>query len=134
MSFALFVRNQLKEKIQEKLKNKINEKLLLVQSTVVPLTPVSKSRKGHTGGLLRKNWGVIPAAIYGDLVYGYLYNNTHYASHVNFGHRTRLGTGKKKSKANGKKFVEGQHFLERALEQAGLNPSAINKNYKGGKR
>lgn len=134
MALTMFVRNQLKEKIQEKLKDKINKKLILVESAVVPLTPVSKSKKGHTGGLLRKSWGIIPATIYGDLVYGCIYNNVHYAGHVNFGHRTRLGTGKKKSKVNGKKFVEGQHFLERALEQAGLNPNAINKNYKGGKK
>ncbi len=149
MAIYLTVENRVKEKIQEVLVQKINHKLLEIEAAVAPLTPVSKTitgrtkrnklviagkartRKGHTGGLLKKSWGIIPATIYGELVYGCIYNSAHYVSHVNFGHRTRLGTGRIKSKANGKKFVEGKHFIERALKSIGIDPRIINKNYRG---
>ena len=53
-----------------------------------------------------------------------VFNNTPYAAAVEFGHRTRLGTGKKSSRLyskNGtrsKKYIQGQYFMKRGINNA----------------
>ena len=131
--------------LEEVLKGKaceaINDKLAEVWAEVVPLTPVGKSirgrternklvragkartRKGYTGGNLRKHWFVKPAEKQGDIIEGRLYNNTFYAPHVNYGHRTRFGMKIEPITAensNKKRYVEGRYFLERALQKCGF--------------
>lgn len=72
-------------------------------------TPVAKKN----GGTLRRSWQVKKS---GELT-RIIYNKVHYAPHVEFGHRTRLGTGKGKTK--GKiKFVKGRFMLRKSLELA----------------
>lgn len=118
--------------VVNKAKEKINKKLNEVYAEVIPLTPVSKSvratsgRQGHTGGRLKRGWAIIPAEDVNGVVTGYLYNNVHYAAHVNYGHRTRLGMGLKYTNlyntdgTKKKRYVEGRHFLEKALTKCGI--------------
>ena len=65
------------------------------------------------GGTLRRSWQVnMP-----EKLTRVIYNNIHYAPHVEFGHRTRLGSGK--GKPRGKiKFVKGRYMLRKSLELA----------------
>ena len=72
-------------------------------------TPVA----AKDGGTLRRSWQVnMPAKLT-----RVIYNNVHYAPHVEFGHRTRLGEGK--GKPRGKiKFVKGRYMLRKSLELA----------------
>ena len=80
--------------------NKISQKLV---AKVKLKTPVST-------GVLRRSWRVKKD---GDLT-RIVYNNIHYAPHVEYGHRTRLGTGKGKPK--GKiKVVEGRYMLTKSV-------------------
>ncbi|MGL4999374.1 MAG: HK97 gp10 family phage protein, partial [Cetobacterium sp.] len=85
-------------------------------------SPVGKSKKNYTGGRLKKAWEISQVSRVGN---GNSFsrsitvsNSTHYAIHVEFGHRTRLGKGKKASKLGGKPYVEGQFFLSNAIEKA----------------
>ena len=72
-------------------------------------TPVA----AKDGGTLRRSWQVnMPTKLT-----RVIYNNVHYAPHVEFGHRTRLGTGKGKTKGN-IKFVKGRFMLRKSLELA----------------
>lgn len=141
LKIEIAITNKLNEKLENDIKAKIDYALIRINEEVVPLTPVGKSirgrteknklvkkglartRKGYTGGKLRQSWFIIPAQANGDEITGYLYNNAHYASHVNFGHRTRQGTGKGKKykpKLNGKKYVIGRFFLSRAIKKASI--------------
>lgn len=120
IELKIFLKNNLEDKMKKIICSKINDTLVEINQEVVPLTPVGKSRKGYTGGRLRKGWAIIPAVIKKDRVVGYIHNSVHYAGHVNYGHRTRLGLSRKKSKARGKKVVEGQHFVEKALKNLGI--------------
>ena len=72
-------------------------------------TPVA----AKDGGTLRRSWQVkMP-----ENLTRVIYNNVHYAPHVEFGHRTRLGEGK--GKPRGKiKFVKGRYMLRKSLELA----------------
>ena len=95
------------------------------------MTPVGKSKKGYTGGRLKKGWNIIPAKLNGRRIVGYIYNSVEYAGHVNYGHRTRLGTSKikrgAKSKAFGKHYIEGVYFVEEALKRVGLRQRLVKK-------
>lgn len=64
-------------------------------------TPVGKSRKGHVGGTLRRNWKVGEIQKSGDTYYITISNNTEYAPYVEYGHRTR----------DHKNWVRGQYML-----------------------
>ena len=72
-------------------------------------TPVA----AKDGGTLRRSWQVnMP-----EKLTRVIYNNINYAPHVEFGHRTRLGSGK--GKPRGKiKFVKGRYMLRKSLELA----------------
>ena len=85
--------------------NKVSSKLI---RKVKLKTPVGKVK----GGTLRRSWRVKKD---GDLT-RIVYNNIHYAPHVEYGHRTRLGTGKGKPK--GKiKVVEGRYMLTKSVQE-----------------
>lgn len=87
----------------------INEVANYILKNVKLKTPVAK----ENGGTLRRSWQVKKT----DTLTRVIYNNLHYAPHVEFGHRTRLGTGK--SKPKGKiKFVKGRYMLRKSLELA----------------
>ena len=67
-------------------------------------TPVAKSTPWHTGGSLRHSLRMEMPSGNCTGVVGY---TIHYAPHVEYGHRTRNGG-----------YVQGQHFLQRAVEEA----------------
>lgn len=53
-------------------------------------TPVGVYEDGKQGGTLRKNWFVTPVKKESSSYVVEVKNNTHYAAHVENGHRTRL--------------------------------------------
>lgn len=85
----------------------------------------TKTAKGYTGGRLRKSWELSKVSRVGNGKFHSrsitISNNTHYAVHVEYGHRTRLGTGKIASKLGAKASVPGQFFLSNAVEKAFKN-------------
>ena len=76
--------------------NKISQKLI---AKVKLKTPVAEKN----GGTLRRSWRVKKK---GDLA-RIIYNNIHYAPHVEYGHRTR----------GGKSFVEGRYMLTKSVKE-----------------
>lgn len=66
-------------------------------------TPVARSTPWHTGGSLRHSLRMELPSGNDTGVVGY---TIHYAPHVEYGHRTRNGG-----------YVQGQHFLQRAVEE-----------------
>jgi len=62
-------------------------------------------------GLLRRSWYLSDVQRNGDDLTIELYNNVHYAIFVEYGHRTRLGTGVSPPKPNGVTWVEGRFML-----------------------
>lgn len=129
LKFSIY--NKAEDKIKEILELEVNAKLSDIKAEVVPLTPVGKSKKGYTGGRLKKGWNIIPAKLNGRRIVGYIYNSVEYAGHVNYGHRTRLGNSKikrgAKSKAFGKHYIEGVYFVEEALKRVGLRQRLVKK-------
>ena len=129
LKFSIY--NKAEDKIKEILELEVNAKLSDIKAEVIPLTPVGKSKKGYTGGRLKKGWNIIPAKLNGRRIVGYIYNSVEYAGHVNYGHRTRLGTSKikrkAKSKAFGKHYIEGVYFVEEALIKVGLRKRLVKK-------
>ena len=129
LKFSIY--NKAEDKIKEILELEVNAKLSDIKAEVVPLTPVGESKKGYTGGRLKKGWDEIPAKLNGRRIVGYIYNSVEYAGHVNYGHRTRLGTSKikrkAKSKAFGKRYIEGVYFVEEALKRVGLRQRLVKK-------
>lgn len=129
LKFSIY--NKAEDKIKEILELEVNAKLSDIKAEVVPLTPVGKSKKGYTGGRLKKGWNIIPAKLNGRRIVGYIYNSVEYAGHVNYGHRTRLGTSEikrgAKSKAFGKHYIEGVYFVEEALIKVGLRKRLVKK-------
>ena len=83
-------------------------------------TPEGQYNDGRTGGTLRRSWTLEK----GDL-YVRLYNNIEYGIYVEYGHRTRQGTGhnnpgkkyKYKPKPNGIAYIEGFYMLTRSFEK-----------------
>ena len=67
-------------------------------------------------GVLQKSWRYRTI----DKDKGILFNNVHYASHVEYGFRTRQGKGKSKGykpKEGGKSFVDGRYMLTKSVEE-----------------
>ena len=83
-------------------------------------TPEGQYNDGRTGGTLRRSWTLEK----GDL-YVRLYNNIEYGIYVEYGHRTRQGTGhdnpgkkyKYKPKPNGIAYIEGFYMLTKSFEK-----------------
>ena len=76
--------------------NKISQKLI---AKVKLKTPVGKVK----GGTLRRSWRVKKDGELARIVY----NNIHYAPHVEYGHRTR----------GGKSFVDGRYMLTKSVQE-----------------
>lgn len=80
-------------------------------------TPVAEEH----GGTLRRSWKIKPEEEFSISIC----NESEYAPHVEFGHRTRLGKGgnsknpnyKYKPKTDGIKFVEGRYMLTKSVEE-----------------
>ena len=81
------------KKEAKKLLNEIGMKL---KTRVVLKTPVDT-------GVLRRSWKYKTI----DENEGILSNSVHYASHVNYGHRTR----------GGKSFIDGVYMLEKSVKE-----------------
>lgn len=77
-------------------KKALNEIGMKLKARVVLKTPVDT-------GVLRRSWKYKTV----DENEGILSNSVHYASHVNYGHRTR----------GGKSFVDGVYMLEKSVKE-----------------
>ena len=77
-------------------KKALNEIGMKLKARVVLKTPVDT-------GVLRRSWKYKTI----DENEGILSNSVHYASHVNYGHRTR----------GGKSFVDGVYMLEKSVKE-----------------
>ena len=73
--------------------NKISQKLI---AKVKLKTPVDS-------GVLRRSWRVKSESDLSKIIY----NNVHYAPHIEYGHRTR----------GGKSFVDGQYMLTKSMQE-----------------
>ncbi|EJO5347143.1 HK97 gp10 family phage protein [Clostridium botulinum] len=83
-------------------------------------TPVGVYSDGRTGGELRRNWQIGNLVKLGNSWYIEVFNNTEYAKHVEFGHRTRLGVTNNPQhyKAKGSiAYVPGVHMLKISVEE-----------------
>lgn len=98
--------------IEKELSDAVNKLGASLVGRVERKTPVGKSYKNHTGGTLRTSWHVKRIDKYTVRVY----NNTHYAGYVEFGHRTR----------GGKSFVEGQYMLTKSVEELSQQREEMN--------
>lgn len=98
--------------IEKELSDAVNKLGASLFGRVKRKTPVGKSYKNHTGGTLRRSWHVKRIDKYTVRVY----NNTHYAGYVEFGHRTR----------GGKSFVEGQYMLTKSVEELSQQREEMN--------
>ena len=76
--------------------NKISQKLI---AKVKLKTPIAEKN----GGTLRRSWRTKKK----DDLTRVVYNNIHYAPHVEYGHRTR----------GGKSFVDGQYMLTKSVKE-----------------
>lgn len=89
-------------KMDQFMKEILPELALRLESFVKPLTPVDK-------GLLRRSWQIGRVEKRGNVYEIDFFNNTEYASHVEYGHETKAGTK-----------VEGAYMLtmgEKKLEE-----------------
>lgn len=77
-----------------------NKKLDIVTSKLIAKT---KLKTPVDSGLLRRSWQPKRVSSLERIVF----NNCKYASHVNYGHRTR----------NGKSFVDGVYMLEKSVKE-----------------
>lgn len=110
------------EEEAEKLVNKTGNRVL---RKVKQLTPVAEK----DGGTLRRSWEFEKI----DSLQGVVKNPVHYAPHIEYGHRTRLGKGgnsknpkyKYKPKPDGIKMVQGRFMLRRSVE-------SVNKSFASG--
>ncbi|MGX4264948.1 HK97 gp10 family phage protein [Clostridioides difficile] len=92
-----------------KVKNKIGNQLL---RKVKQKTPVAEKN----GGTARKNWQYKELGTFDGVVF----NNTEYIKHLEFGHRTRQGTGTSENyrpKQGGIQFVEGVFMLAKSVDE-----------------
>lgn len=109
-SIARFKKEIQSEGMQE-LERKMVETASSIEREAAQNTPVASS-------LLKKTWTMSGITRIGRVIKMSVYNPTHYAVHVEFGHRTRQGTGKTKSKLGSKGYVEGQFMLKNAVDLA----------------
>ena len=77
--------NNMSNNFDEEAEKALNEVANYILKNVKLKTPVAQK----DGGTLRRSWQVKKT---GELT-RIIYNNVHYAPHVEYGHRTRLGTG-----------------------------------------
>ena len=75
------------EELEREIYNLANRMLAKVKKR----TPVGVYKDGHNGGDLRRNWQIGNLVKEGNGYYIEVFNILDYASHVEYGHRTRLG-------------------------------------------
>ena len=100
--------NNFDEEANKRLNN-ISQRLL---RKVKLKTPVAEVK----GGTLRRSWRVKKEGKLARVVY----NNVHYAPHIEYGFRTRQGKGKSKGykpKESGKSFVDGRYMLTKSVKE-----------------
>lgn len=107
-------------KFPEELEKEIYKLANRLLAKVKKRTPVGVYKDGHTGGDLRRNWQIGNLVKEGNGYYIEVFNILDYASHVEYGHRTRLGktdhpdTYKKRGTID---FVPGKHMLKISIEE-----------------
>lgn len=132
----------------KKMERKLVEIASEVVATATRLTPTGKSKRqkgksvsyekngetvsykrkdSYTGGLLKKSWAMSKIKNRnsgGNIARGIIIsNNAHYAVHVEYGHRTRLGSSKNpKYKSKGTiYYIKGRFMLREALKRVGIH-------------
>ncbi|KNF07167.1 bacteriophage HK97-gp10, putative tail-component [Gottschalkia purinilytica] len=111
------------EKIKVNFPKKIEQFILEIGNRMLrkvkKKTPVGQYSNGQTGGDLRRSWEVGNVVRNGEDFYVEIYNPLHYGPHVEYGHRTRLGTSKNpKYKSKGSiAFVPGVFMLKISLAE-----------------
>ena len=88
--------NNAQDNYKKEAKKLLNEIGMKLKTRVVLKTPVDT-------GVLRRSWKYKTI----DENEGILSNSVHYASHVNYGHRTR----------GGKSFIDGVYMLEKSVKE-----------------
>lgn len=68
---------------------------------------VSFSARARRGGTLRKGWRATQARKSRNGYSAYIYNNTHYAIYVEYGHMTRNRT----------RFIKGRYMMKKSLDE-----------------
>ena len=91
--------NNMSNNFDEEAEKALNEVANYILKNVKLKTPVAQK----DGGTLRRSWQVKKT---GELT-RIIYNNVHYAPHVEYGHRTR----------GGKSFVDGQYMLGKSVKE-----------------
>ncbi|MEA5008233.1 HK97 gp10 family phage protein [Clostridium tyrobutyricum] len=110
----------MKVKFPEELEREIYNLANRIWVKVKKRTPVGVYKNGHSGGDLRKNWQIGNLVREGNGYYIEVFNILDYASHVEYGHRTRLGktdhphTYKKRGTID---FVPGKYMLKISVEE-----------------
>ena len=90
-----------------------------------------KERTPVDTGYLRRHWFISKVERVGDNFHIELYNTVEYASYVDKGHRTRLGTGASEPRNGGTPWVEGVFMVETSLKIAEQKlPAIANKHQK----
>ncbi|MHC8464491.1 HK97 gp10 family phage protein [Weissella tructae] len=92
-----------KKAIQKILNDAMTKALRIVLADVKENTP----EREVNGGTLRRGWQAGPVKSSGKKVTAEVFNDVHYAPHVEYGHRTRGGRG----------FVAGQYMLTNTLNE-----------------
>lgn len=90
---ALAQMENLNPKIEKELTHTLNHEGIEWRDDVRANTPVAKNTKWHKGGTLRRSMTFEGVQKTGSGFEMSLSNNTEYAGHVEFGHRTRGGKG-----------------------------------------
>lgn len=87
------------------IRQEVNKLAGELHAAVKEKTPSLDPAKPSTGHL-RRHWEIGSVKRVGDEYVVEVYNNIHYAGHVEYGHRTKNG-----------KFVEGAHMMQISLSE-----------------
>ena len=107
-------------KFPEELEREIYNLANRLYSKVVKKTLPGEYKDGRTGGNLKESWRIGNLVKEGKGYYIEVFNTADYASHVEYGHRTRLGktshpdTYKKRGTIS---FVPGKKMLKVSVEE-----------------
>lgn len=101
-----------------------------IYAGAVKRTPVGESFEEHIGGQLRMNWSISKTEKQSDKLMRKIYNNTEYASYVEYGHRQNVGQfvprlGKKLKSP----WVNGKFMLTRTEDEIKPNVGSILTNH-----
>lgn len=110
------------EQLKEKLKQfeNFDKKAVMVrtiQEIAKELVKTVKTKTPVDTGKLKDSWEISVVRDHGDYVEVYVYNNTDYASHVEYGHKQEVGRYVHAIRRHlVRPYVEGRFFLKKSVE------------------